>query len=145
LLCTGFGVGFLPIAPGTWGSLLGVGLWWAVLSELEPAVSILVVGFAIGLAWLTIRQTCRTHNVGDEPAIVIDEIVGQWIALLWVPRSFWIVCVAFLVFRFLDIAKPWPVSWADRSVPGPFGILLDDVIAGVATCIVAHVVVRVFV
>ncbi|MEE3278615.1 MAG: phosphatidylglycerophosphatase A, partial [Pseudomonadota bacterium] len=96
LLCTGFGVGLLPVAPGTWGSLLGVGLWWVAFRELGPVTSILMVGFAIVFAWLAIRQTCRTHNVGDEPAIVIDEIVGQWIALLWVPRSFWIVCVAFL-------------------------------------------------
>jgi len=143
LLCTGFGVGFLPRVPGTWGSLLGIGLWWVVFHELGPAESILVVGLAIGFAWLVIRQTCRAYNVEDEPAIVIDEIVGQWIALLWVPRSLWVVCLAFLLFRFLDITKPWPVSWADRSVRGPLGILLDDVIAGMATCIVVHVVVRV--
>jgi len=143
LLCTGFGVGFLPRVPGTWGSLLGIGLWWVVFHELGPAVSILVVGLAIGFAWLVIRQTCRAYNVEDEPAIVIDEIVGQWIALLWVPRSLWVVCLAFLLFRFLDISMPWPVSWADRSVRGPLGILLDDVIAGMATCIVVHVVVRV--
>ena len=143
LLCTGFGVGFLPRVPGTWGSLLGIGLWWVVFQELGPTESILVVGLAIGFAWLVIRQTCRAYNVEDEPAIVIDEIVGQWIALLWVPRSLWVVCLAFLLFRFLDITKPWPVSWADRSVRGPLGILLDDVIAGMATCIVVHVVVRV--
>jgi phosphatidylglycerophosphatase A len=143
LLCTGFGVGFLPRVPGTWGSLLGIGLWWVVFRELGPASSTLVVGLTIGFAWLVIRQTCRAYNVEDEPAIVIDEIVGQWIALLWVPRSLWVVCLAFLLFRFLDITKPWPVSWADRSVRGPLGILLDDVIAGMATCIVVHVVVRV--
>ena len=143
LLCTGFGVGFLPRVPGTWGSLLGIGLWWVVFHELGPAESILVVGLAIGFAWLVIRQTCRAYNIDDEPAIVIDEIVGQWIALLWVPRSLWVVCLAFLLFRFLDITKPWPVSWADRSVRGPLGILLDDVIAGIATCIVVHAVVRV--
>ena len=143
LLCTGFGVGFLPRVPGTWGSLLGIGLWWVVFHELGPAESILVVGLAIGFAWLVIRQTCRAYNIDDEPAIVIDEIVGQWIALLWVPRSLWVVCLAFLLFRFLDITKPWPVSWADRSVRGPLGILLDDVIAGIATCIAVHAVVRV--
>ena len=143
LLCTGFGVGFLPRVPGTWGSLLGIGLWWVVFRGLGPAVSILVVGLAIGFAWLVIRQTCRAYNIDDEPAIVIDEIVGQWIALLWVPRSLWVVCLAFLLFRLLDITKPWPVSWADRSVRGPLGILLDDVIAGIATCIVVHAVVRV--
>ena len=142
-LCTGFGVGFLPRAPGTWGSLLGIGLWWVVFHELGPEVSILFIGLAIGFAWLVIRQTCRAYNVEDEPAIVIDEIVGQWIALLWVPRSLWVVCLAFLIFRLLDIVKPWPVSWADRSVHGPLGILLDDVIAGIATCIVVHGVVRV--
>ena len=136
-------MGFLPRVPGTWGSLLGIGLWWVVFHELGPAESILVVGLAIGFAWLVIRQTCRTYDVEDEPAIVIDEIVGQWIALLWVPRSLWVVCLAFLLFRFLDITKPWPVSWADRSVRGPLGILLDDVIAGIATCIVVHAVVRV--
>ena len=136
-------MGFLPRVPGTWGSLLGIGLWWVVFQELGPTESILVVGLAIGFAWLVIRQTCRAYDVEDEPAIVIDEIVGQWIALLWVPRSLWVVCLAFLLFRFFDITKPWPVSWADRSVRGALGILLDDVIAGIATCIVVHAVVRV--
>ena len=143
LICSGFGVGFMPVMPGTWGSVLGVGLWWVVFSELHPALSILVIALAIGFAWFVIDQTCRAHNVKDEPAIVIDEIVGQWVALLWVPKSLWAVCLAFLVFRFLDIVKPWPVSWADRSVPGSLGILLDDVIAGIGTCILIHALIRV--
>ena len=114
-----------------------------MLSELEPTLSILVIVLAIAFAWFAIDQTCRAHNVKDEPAIVIDEIVGQWVALLWVPRSFWAICLAFLVFRFLDIVKPWPLSWADSSVPGSLGILLDDVIAGIGTCILIHAVIRV--
>lgn len=144
MLCTGFGAGFMPAMPGTWGSLLGIGLWWVVFQQLDPTMSILVVGVAIGIAWLAIHQTCRAHRIGDEPAIVIDEIVGQWIALLWVPKSFWAVCSAFLVFRFLDVVKPWPVSWADQSVRGPLGILLDDVFAGIATCLVVHAAIYVF-
>ena len=129
--------------PGTWGSILGVGLWWGVFSELEFALSILVIVLAIAFAWFAIDRTCRAHNVKDEPAIVIDEIVGQWVALLWVPRSFLAVCLAVLIFRFLDIVKPWPVSWADSSVPGSLGILLDDVIAGIGPCILIHAGIRV--
>ena len=133
----------MPVMPGTWGSVLGVGLWWVVFRELHPALSILVIALAICVAWFVIDQTCRALNVKDEPAIVIDEIVGQWVALLWVPKSLWAVCLALLVFRFIDIVKPWPVSWADRSVPGSLGILLDDVIAGIGTCILIHALIRV--
>ena len=76
MLSTGFGVGFLPRVPGPWGSFIGIDLWWVVFDEQWPSVSFLVVGLAIGFAWLVIRQTCRAYNVEVETGIVIDEIVG---------------------------------------------------------------------
>jgi phosphatidylglycerophosphatase A len=70
----------------------------------------------------------------DEPGVVVwDEFVGQWIALtplLWLARDTLWICAAFILFRIFDIAKPWPVSWADKKVRGGLGVMLDDVIAG---------------
>ena len=69
-------------------------------------------------------------NIKDPGGIVWDEFVGMWIALLWLPGLFWLP-VAFVLFRFFDILKPWPVSLADRSLTGGFGIMVDDVLAGI--------------
>ena len=129
LLCTGFGVGFLPRVPGTWGSLLGIGLWWVVFHELGPAVSILVVGLAIGFAWLVIRQTCRAYNVEDEPAIVIDEIVGMLLTFVFLNVGFVTMVFGFVLFRVFDIVKPYPARACER-LPGGWGVMADDVVAG---------------
>lgn len=85
---------------------------------------------AFGLGVLLVERVVRRHNLGDEPAIVWDEIAGCWLALAVVPKSWPWVVAAFALFRLGDIAKPWPVSWADRSVGGGLGIMLDDLIAG---------------
>lgn len=72
------------------------------------------------------------RNPGEDPGeIVIDEVAGQWVALLAVPAEPLLYLAGFALFRFFDIVKPWPVSWADRALPGAIGILLDDILAGV--------------
>ena len=131
LLATGFGVGLVPVAPGTVGSIVALPVWWWLLADLDLAVlcAVLVVMIALG-SWV-IDRACRKAGVGDAGAIVLDEFVGVWIALVAAPKTLLGMAAGFALFRLFDIVKPWPVSWADREVRGGFGVMLDDVVAGV--------------
>lgn len=130
LVATGFGTGLSPYAPGTVGSLLAVALWWFLIADLPIIVRLAIALAAFGLGVLVVQRVVARHNLGDEPAIVWDEIAGCWLALAVVPKAWPWVVAAFALFRFGDIVKPWPVSWADRTVKGGFGIMLDDAIVG---------------
>jgi len=131
-LACGFGSGLSPVAPGTAGSLAAL-LPWLALRELPWPyyAAAVIIAFALGVwacAW-----AMRVLKIADPGAVVWDEFVGQWLALvplLFMPRSWWWILCGFILFRIFDIVKPWPVSWADRRVPGSFGVMLDDVIAG---------------
>ncbi len=129
LLGTWFGVGLLPRAPGTWGSLAALPFAWGLRQGLgTPGLAIAaVVLFAAGVwaAGVYVRHSGRE----DPGAVVIDEVVGQWLVLLVVPPDAFLYAVGFVLFRIADIAKPWPVSWADRSLKGGLGVMLDDVLA----------------
>ncbi len=133
-IASGFGSGLSPFAPGTAGSLAAL-LPWLALRELPPiALAVVIVAaFALGV-WAS-EVVVRRLGLQDPGVIVWDEFVGQWITLLpllaWPQAPWWWIVVGFLVFRVADIAKPWPASWADRSVKGGFGVMLDDAFAGV--------------
>ena len=131
-IATGFACGLSPMAPGTVGSLVALIPWLALRQLGWPLyLVVLLAAFMLGVwgcAW-AVRRT----GVDDPGFAVWDEFVGQWIALLPLvvaPRPWlWILC-GFILFRLFDIWKPWPVSWADRTVKGGFGVMLDDVLAG---------------
>ncbi len=137
LLATWFGSGLLPKAPGTWGSLAALPLAWVIHMNagwVGLAVGVVIV-FFVGI-WAADGYTARLG--GDDPGpVVIDEVAGQWLTLLpvaWLaPFSPDIVGygVAFVLFRLADIIKPWPVCWADRTIKGGLGIMLDDLLAGI--------------
>jgi len=129
LYATGLGSGLLPKAPGTWGSVLGVVLWVAGIGHLSWPVFwvVFVAGFLAAL--VAIRAMQERFGVLDAGEIVIDEILGVWIALLFAPMTLWVLVLGFAAFRLFDIWKPWPVSWADR-LHTPLGVMLDDLIAG---------------
>lgn len=140
-IATGGGTGRLPKAPGTWGSLLGVGLWFG-FSHLEPAsyVGITFALFLIGTACAGSAEKIVDH--ADPGLVVIDEVVGQMIALTAAPHHPLAVLAAFLLFRFFDILKPFPVGWFDRHIHGGLGIMLDDVIAGLYALLLLHIIWR---
>ena len=135
ILAFGFGSGLSSIAPGTVGTVVAIPIYLAIVSINElilPAVVLiaLVVGIKIcGDA----AASLQTH---DHPGIVWDEIVGYWITMLFIPVTFLSIAIGFLLFRFFDIVKPWPIKWADQKVSGGLGIMLDDVIAGIMANIV---------
>ncbi|HFE48724.1 MAG TPA: phosphatidylglycerophosphatase A [Chromatiaceae bacterium] len=130
LLAFGFGSGLAPRAPGTFGTLVGIAFFWP-LAGLPPIAYLLVVAmlFALGI-WLCGR-TSRDLGVHDHGGIVWDEIVGLLVTLFGAPFEVSVVLVGFVLFRIFDILKPWPIGWLDRRVSGGFGIMIDDVLAGV--------------
>ena len=143
-IATGFGAGFSPVAPGTAGSLAAL-LPWLFLRDLAPIVYAMVVVLAFALGVWACAWVVRTQRIADPGYAVWDEFVGQWIALaplLWHPAGWTGVAAAFILFRIFDIAKPWPVSWADRSVEGGLGVMLDDVFAGLYAALALALLLR---
>ncbi len=128
-LATGAGSGRLPLAPGTWGSAVGVLLWLAI-GRLTLPLYVTVVGvfFLIGIACAGAAE--KIVDQGDPSLVVIDEIVGQLIALAAAPHHPVVVLAGFALFRLFDILKPFPVGWIDRHLHGGLGVMLDDVAAG---------------
>jgi phosphatidylglycerophosphatase A len=127
----GFGSGLAPMAPGTFGTLAAVPLYWFLLQGLPLPwlLAVIAVSFVVGI-WLC-DATAKDLGVHDHPGIVWDEFVGLWISCIALPAGWpWLVA-AFVLFRFFDILKPWPISWLDTRVPGGLGIMVDDVLAGI--------------
>lgn len=136
LLATGFGSGMFPWMPGTAGSLAAIPPWF-LLVLLPWQLYSLAVMFSLCLGVYFCHKTARDMGVHDHGCIVWDEFVGMWITLMALPVSDWQwVLAGFLLFRILDIWKPWPIRWFDRKVHGGMGIIIDDVMAGIiAACI----------
>ena len=139
LLATGLGCGFAPVAPGTVGSVLGAVVWWFVFSDMDYYVRWAAAFAAFFFAVLVVDSAAKRYGLGDDRAIVLDEVVGMWFALVFMPKSIPWVVVAFLLFRIADIVKPWPASWVDTRVTGGLGIMGDDLIAGLMAAAVAFV------
>jgi phosphatidylglycerophosphatase A len=130
LVC-GLGSGFAPRAPGTFGSLAAVLIWWVALGSLPLWMQLLVILVLTALGtWLTHRVQAR-YRVSDPGAIVVDEFAGQWIALLFAPMTLWGMLAGFALFRLFDVWKPWPVGALEKGVPGAFGVMVDDLAAGI--------------
>ena len=134
LLAFGFGAGCSPKAPGTMGTLLAVGLYLP-LSHLPlwayGLVLLLVTVAGIGLC----GRAARDLGVHDHPGIVWDEIAGFLLTMFAAPAGWLWIVIGFVLFRFFDIWKPWPIRWLDRHVGGGFGIMLDDLVAGLLAAI----------
>ena len=144
-IATGFGSGLSPFAPGTVGSAAAL-LPWLALRELPWPVYLVVVAIAFAIGVWASNVAVSRLRIDDPGAVVWDEFVGQWIALLplvVMSRPWPWVVVAFALFRAFDIGKPWPVSWADRHVKDGFGVMLDDVLAGLWAALVLVVALNV--
>ncbi len=131
-------IGYLPIAPGTWGSLIAVVIWFLIIESTSTItfITAIIIIFILGVYTSSITER---HLAQKDPSIiVIDEWVGQWIALLFVPKSLLLGLVAFALFRLFDIWKPYPIKLLDKYPKG-WGIMLDDVLAGVYALLVLSV------
>ena len=131
LLATGFGSGLSPVVPGTMGSLAAIPFWWLMTYLPQDLYSLVVlVGICVGV--YLCHRTAKDMGVHDHGSIVWDEFIGMWITLMAIPVNSWQwVLGGFVLFRILDMWKPWPIRWFDRNVHGGMGIMVDDIIAGV--------------
>ena len=132
-------VGYLKFAPGTFGSLIGLVLVLIASGHIALFVVLLFVSVFLGI-WSS-GITSRDLSNHDPSQVVIDEVCGVIISFLAIPIGFWTILVGFIGFRFFDIVKPPPIRWLERF-PGGFGIVLDDLLAGIYTNVILQILVR---
>jgi phosphatidylglycerophosphatase A len=136
-LAFGMGAGCSPKAPGTMGTLVAVAIYLPL--SLLPFWAYLATTLVVILAGIWICDwSARQLGVHDHPGIVWDEIAGYLVTMVAVPPGLLWILAGFVLFRFFDILKPWPISWLDKRVGGGLGIMLDDVVAGAAACACLH-------
>ena len=152
LISTFFYVGFLRPAPGTWGSIAGIILAYILLISISFLTFCLIVLFTILIGFWSTKNYIKKNSVKSDPSeVVIDEVIGQWIAILplgyvlkvdeFSNEGLWFVWLwAFVSFRFFDIVKLGLIGWAD-NLDGAWGILLDDILAGIAAGLTVSVLV----
>lgn len=131
LYATGCGIGMVPKAPGTFGSLLGPLLVWGWQSLSRPmheSVAVTLIGVLLGVG--AAQRTARHYGLGDPGCVVCDEIAAFAIVFVLTPVTWTTAVIGFVCFRVFDIAKPWPISRLER-LPGGWGIMADDLLAGV--------------
>lgn len=129
-LALGFGSGLMPWMPGTFGTLAAIPVY-LLAAQLPLNVYLLALALSFVLGVYVCGAAARDAGVHDHPAIVWDEVVGFLITMVTIPPSWQAVLAGFLLFRLFDIVKPWPIRLLDRYVTGGFGIMIDDVVAGV--------------
>ena len=129
VVATVFGTGYSALAPGTVGSAMGVLLFWPMASAAWPwQAAASAILFVVGS--LAAARVARRMNRKDPGVVVVDEVVGQWVTLIALPFTPVTAGLGFVLFRVMDIVKPWPARDLER-VPGGWGIMADDVAAGV--------------
>jgi phosphatidylglycerophosphatase A len=129
LLATAGGAGYSPWVPGTAGSLVGVVTFLGV-ALLPPLAQVAATVVLFGLGVVASTRTAEMLATKDPGVVVVDEVVGQWTSLLFLPLNPWTVLAGFLLFRVMDVVKPWPARDFE-ALPGGLGIMADDVMAGV--------------
>lgn len=129
-LATGAGIGLIPVAPGTFGSIPGIPLAF-LLSSLSLFNGLLMIIFIIAIAVITAERTAKLKGVKDPGMVIIDEIAGMTVALAWLPFGPVTIISQFLLFRFFDILKPFPINFLEKRLPGGWGIVMDDIVAGI--------------
>jgi phosphatidylglycerophosphatase A len=128
-IALGFGVGLAPVAPGTFGTLLALPLFWLLGPRLDPIGFLIVLGFMyVGGIWVCDR-TGRDLGVQDHQAMVWDEVVAFLFVLFFTPATLVWQAFAFLLFRFFDILKPGPIRYVEARFRGGFGVMVDDLVA----------------
>ena len=139
---SGFFTGYIPIASGTFGSIVAL-IPFIITGFAKPVILIpAIILFALYGIYL---GNIFEKEYGHDPAeCTIDEVVGMWISLLFLPRNFLVITITFLLWRIIDIVKPFPLKQAEK-LPGGLGIMMDDILGGIYTCIIMNfIVIRFF-
>lgn len=132
-------MGYAPIAPGTFGTLVGVPIAW-LGAGLPLWIWTAIVIAAIAAACALNHIAGKIYKVSDAQTIVLDEVVGYMVTMWAVPWTEWAAVVGFALFRLFDVWKPWPARHFDRKVHNGFGVTMDDIAAGAYACGVLHLI-----
>ena len=138
-IATCFKVGYLPLAPGTWGSVFAILLWWVLLKDLNTYIFgvVIIIFLLIGIV---VSNIIIDQSGDHDPShIIIDELVGQWLALFLIPDGFFNIAISFILFRFFDIIKPWPIRLIEKFPKG-LGVMSDDLTAGLITLVLIQII-----
>ncbi|HYL32328.1 MAG TPA: phosphatidylglycerophosphatase A [Stellaceae bacterium] len=135
-LSTWFGCGLSPVAPGTVGSLAALPLAALVVWQSGPEVLLVVAAILLAVGIAATGAYASAAGIADPPEAVIDEVAGQCLTLVVVPLAPLPYLIGFVLFRIFDIAKPFPLRWLERKLPGGYGIMLDDTGAAIYAIIV---------
>ena len=136
-LALGFGTGLVPMMPGTFGSLATVPILYAMsFVTFDVFITITFLSFLVGI--YLCGKTARDLKMHDHGSIVWDEVVGMMVTFIAIPINPFSLLLGFLLFRFFDILKPWPIRVFDKHVHGGFGIMIDDIVAGIMACACLH-------
>jgi phosphatidylglycerophosphatase A len=138
-IVTFFHIGLVPKAPGTVATAATIPLalllmWLGPLIHMGVTIVLTILGI-----WAC-EMYEREKGGHDHPEAVIDEVVGFLITMVWMPMTWQAFAFGFCLFRFFDIVKPWPIGWMDRKIPGGFGVVIDDVAAGLVANIILQVI-----
>jgi len=137
-MASGFGAGYSPIAPGTFGTLVAIPIY-LVLSRIPfPIYELTLLTFFFLSSWISDRAQ-NYWGRKDHPRIVIDEILGFLVTMLWVPKTALLIILGFFLFRFFDILKPPPIRLMEKA-RGGYGVVLDDVLAGIYSNIILQII-----
>jgi phosphatidylglycerophosphatase A len=140
----GFGTGTIPVAPGTFGTLIAIPFYLFLTAYSPTTYIILTIAISVFSIWLC-NKVSQEINVHDHQGMCIDEIVGYLVTMIGAPYGWRWILLGFVLFRIFDIWKPWPIRQVDAQVTGGLGMILDDVLAGVYSLIIIHILARVFV
>jgi len=133
----GFGSGLSPKAPGTMGTLAAVVIY-LLISGLPLGLYVSIVGVTAVAGCYICHKAAADLGVHDHGSIVWDEFVGFWLTMIAIPAQWPWILAGFLLFRFFDVIKPWPISWLDSKVGGGLGIMVDDLVAGLFSLAILH-------
>lgn len=135
----GFGSGAAPFAPGTFGTLAAIPFYLSLSYLSLPFYIGFLIAFIVFTSWLCdkISRDTKTH---DHPGMCIDEFAGFFVTMIAAPSGFIWILLGFVLFRIFDICKPWPIIYADEHIKGGFGMIFDDVLAGLYACACIQVI-----
>ena len=137
---TGFYSGYIPFAPGTFGTLTALPLCYLLSICSSGGGAVIIIAFILLAIWLA-DSSEKLINKKDPGCIVIDEIAGMLVTLAGLPFNFFTVVMGFFLFRLLDIFKPFPIRYLERKIPGGAGIVVDDIVAGIIANITLRIIV----
>jgi phosphatidylglycerophosphatase A len=138
--------GYCPVAPGSAGTLVGMAVYilgYLLFGEASWAVNLAMVVILFIPFVRLVAEGERFFGVKDPPQVTLDEVMGYWVSVLFYPFNIKIAFAAFVIFRIMDILKPWPIGRLEK-LPGGFGIMIDDCVAGVYTNLILLVTVLLF-